>query len=106
MSRGGQTGLTKENCLTTHNAGGFIGEFLLVPLVGCEADCHFGDYAGNDSAETFVKTQRSLSFDNLFPSFQKAPSLRLYFHQRLKLGGEGFIILLALMPVVTAAFEL
>lgn len=47
---------TEEGSLSCDGTGFFVGENLLVPLVRCEAYCHFGDYPCDHSSEALVQT--------------------------------------------------
>lgn len=60
---GGETG--KEDALAGDVAGGLVGQQLLVPLEGGEADGHLGDNARQDGAEALVQSKRRLLLDEL-----------------------------------------
>lgn len=47
---------TEEGSLSCDGTGFFVCEKLLVPFVGCEAYCHFGDYPCDHSSEALVQT--------------------------------------------------
>lgn len=67
---GGETG--NEDALAGDVAGGLVGQHLLVPLKGGEADGHLGHNARQDGAEALVQSKRRFFLDELNTGLDEA----------------------------------
>lgn len=69
--------LTEEGCLTADGTSIFIGQLLLVPFVGSKPNCHFRYDPCDHGPKSFIKTQRSFSFDDFCAGSEEAPTFSL-----------------------------
>lgn len=68
---------TKEGGLPTGNASCFVGQFLLIPFVRGEANCHLRHNACDDCPKPFIQAQRGFPLDDIPPSPEKTLAFAL-----------------------------
>ena len=54
-----------------------MGQFLLIPFVGSETNCHFGHNTRNDCPKSFVEAQWGFPLDYLLASHEEAVAFGL-----------------------------